>query len=212
MALLAQIIADQKLDRTIVFVNKKENIAPVYKYLIKHPAKLKVTRIDGDKDKEQRQRAIGLFDEGKVQIIVTTDLLSRGIDIEKVKAVFNFDMPYSAETFVHRVGRTGRIGEKGLAISLIEAHDYVHLGKVMRYMREIISARIHPSLEPQTSVHPNALMPKQVKKDKDSKKSKASKKIAKKDDTKKKVKVRHHEKANKGYPKKFLAKKQNELN
>lgn len=210
--LLSAIIKDQNLDRTMVFVKKKENIPQVYKHILRHSG-MKVTRIDGDMDKDARQRAIGLFDQGKVQVIVTTDLLSRGIDIEKVKAVINFDIPYDADTFVHRIGRTGRIGEKGLAISLVEAHDYVHLGKVMRYLREIIPARIHPGFEPQTSVAANALSPRPSQKDKEGKgksKNKTEKKSKAKD--KPKAKERTRDKKNKGFPKKFLAKKQAEFN
>lgn len=205
--LLAALIKEYNLDRTIVFVKKKEDVTKVYKFLNKQRMNIRCTQIDGDMNQEQRARALGLFRDGKVQVIVTTDLLARGIDIENVKAVINFDLPYDGDTFVHRVGRTARMGNKGIAISLVQAHDYQYLGKAMRFMREVIPARIFPGLEPRTSVNPDAL--KGVRKPKEKKirdLEKERKEKKEKREEKQKVKQRHRVTKNKGFPKKFLAK------
>lgn len=203
LKLLINIIKEFNLDKTMVFVKKKEDVTRVYKYIMNSKMGVRATQIDGDMSQEQRQRALGLFKDNKVQVIVTTDLLARGIDIEQVKAVINFDLPYDGDTFVHRIGRTGRMGAKGLAISLVQAHDYQYLGKAMRFMREIIPARVFPGLEPQTKVHPDALSPPKKVKVKKSKEETA-KKDKKKDQSK--TKLRQRITKNKGYPKKFLSK------
>lgn len=78
----------------------------------------------------KRNEAIKRLTEGRVNVLVATDVAARGIDIPDVSHVFNFDMPRSGDTYLHRIGRTARAGRKGTAISLVEAHDHLLLGKV----------------------------------------------------------------------------------
>ncbi|MFC6276193.1 DEAD/DEAH box helicase [Psittacicella hinzii] len=204
--LLVNLIKDLNLNKVIVFVRKVDTVAPLAKYIMNQRFGLRATSISGEMDKDERERALGLFKSGKVQILVTTDLLARGIDIEDVKAVINYDLPYDGATFVHRVGRTGRFGKRGLAISLVQAHDYQYLGKAMRFMKEVIPARVFPGLEPQTSVNPNALQGKtKVKRKEDKEKLKKAEQKAKKEKLKAKEKHRQRKQKNKGFPKKFLA-------
>ncbi|WP_119534099.1 DEAD/DEAH box helicase [Psittacicella gerlachiana] len=194
--LLISLLSELKLERIIVFVNKIDSVQPLVKFIMNQKMGLRATGISGELSKEERERALGLFKSGKVNILVTTDLLARGIDIENVQAVFNYDLPYDGATFVHRVGRTGRLGKRGLAISLVQAHEYQFLGKAMRFMKVIIPAKVYPGLEPTTSVSADALKGKKKLKLKD--KSKNQKKA-----DKPKVKVRARDKKNKGFPKKF---------
>ncbi|RIY32174.1 hypothetical protein CJP74_05255 [Psittacicella melopsittaci] len=198
--LLVNLLKDLALTRTIVFVRKVDTVQPLAKYIMNQRMGLRATGISGEMTKEERERALGLFKAGKINVLVTTDLLARGIDIEDVKAVFNYDLPYDGATFMHRVGRTGRFGKKGLAISLVQAHDYKLLGKAMRFMKVVIPAKVFPGLEPTTSVSPDALKGERKVKQKDNQK--------KKKEQKPKVKVRARDKKNKGYPKKFAAYKE----
>ena len=84
----------------------------------------------------------------KVKVLVATDVAARGIDVQDVSHVFNFDLPRSAEIYVHRIGRTARAGKKGTAISLIEAHDLRIFGKIERYTEETIKRRVIQDLKP----------------------------------------------------------------
>ena len=83
-------------------------------------------------------------------MLVATDVAARGIDIPDVSHVFNFDMPRSGDAYLHRIGRTGRAGRKGTAISLVEAHDHLLLGKAGRYIDEPLKARVIDELRPTT--------------------------------------------------------------
>ena len=78
----------------------------------------------------KRYEAIKRLTEGRVNVLVATDVAARGIDIPDVSHVFNFDMPRSGDTYLHRIGRTARAGRKGTAISLVEAHDHLLLAKL----------------------------------------------------------------------------------
>ncbi|MCP6519451.1 ATP-dependent RNA helicase SrmB, partial [Klebsiella pneumoniae] len=83
-------------------------------------------------------------------VLIATDVAARGLDIPAVSHVFNFDMPRPADTYLHRIGRTGRAGKKGTAISLVEAHYHLLLGKIGRYLEEPLKARVIDELRPTT--------------------------------------------------------------
>ncbi|MFP3458215.1 helicase-related protein, partial [Psychrobacter sp. SIMBA_152] len=87
------------------------------------------------------------FHSGKTRILVATDVAARGIDVADISHVINFDMPRTADVYVHRIGRTGRAGKKGIAISLIEAHDIGILYKVERYIEQKLKRRVFKGLE-----------------------------------------------------------------
>lgn len=143
----------------------------------------------------QRNQAISRLKEGVVNVLVATDVAARGIDIDDVDFVINFDLPYSADTYLHRIGRTARAGKKGSAVSLVEAHDYKLLGKIKRYTEEPLKPRIIEGLEPRTKAPKDGEMPTVSKKEKARvKKKKEEKKAAEK----KKVKTRHKDTKNIG--------------
>lgn len=203
--LLAHLLTKHAEKKALVFVKKIDTVLPLVKTLTAKQMGLKATRITGEMSKEERERALGLFKAGKVNILVTTDLLARGIDIENVGLVINYDLPYDGATFAHRVGRTARFGAKGLAISLVQAHDYPYLGKAMRFMREVIPAKVLPGFVPQTSINPDVLQGKaktKAKVDKSKLKAKEKKGKAKQN----RIKDRKAIQKNKGFPKKFIQK------
>lgn len=98
----------------------------------------------------KRNEGIKRLTDGRVNVLVATDVAARGIDIPDVSHVINFDMPRSGDTYLHRIGRTGRAGRKGTAISLVEAHDHLLLLKIGRYIEEPLKARVIDELRPTT--------------------------------------------------------------
>ena len=84
---------------------------------------LKTTALHGDKSQDERLKALEAFKQGEVDLLVCTDVAARGLDIKDVPAVFNFDVPFNAEDYVHRIGRTGRAGASGLAVTLVSPSD-----------------------------------------------------------------------------------------
>lgn len=190
--LLVRFIETENVTRGIVFVRRREDVRELSERLRKR--NVRSTYLEGEMAQSQRNQAIERLKQGIVTILVATDVAARGIDIDDVTHVINYDLPYSADTYLHRIGRTARAGKKGNAISLVESHDYKLLGKIRRYTDELIKARILEGLEPRTSP------PKDGDKKKVSKKQKAriQEKKKQKQEEKKKVKVRHRDLKNKG--------------
>ncbi|WP_395005074.1 DEAD/DEAH box helicase [Undibacterium sp.] len=113
---VAFIIRERGLKQVIVFSNTKIGASRVAVHLVKQG--IKATAIHGDKSQQERMAALEAFKRGEVEILVATDVAARGLDISEMPCVINFDLPYNAEDYVHRIGRTGRAGAKGDAISL----------------------------------------------------------------------------------------------
>ena len=117
------------------------------------------------------------FRDGQVNVLIATDVAARGIDLPDVSHVINFDMPRTADIYLHRIGRTARAGKKGTAISLVEAHDQAMMERVGRYMKEEVQERFIEGMRPQ---HKKPVMVKKKKKKDTKKKTAAKKKKAKK--------------------------------
>lgn len=124
--LLARFIETEKVSRGIVFVRRREDVRELSETLRKRG--IRSTYLEGDMAQTQRNNAIDKLKSGVVTVLVATDVAARGIDIDDVTHVMNFDLPYSADTYLHRIGRTARAGKKGTAVSFVEAHDYKLLG------------------------------------------------------------------------------------
>jgi ATP-dependent RNA helicase SrmB len=90
---------------------------------------------------DRRNNAIRRFREGEVNVLLATDVAARGMDLPDVSHVINFDMPRTADVYLHRIGRTARAGKKGNALSIVEAHDQPMLDHVARYTKEDIKER-----------------------------------------------------------------------
>ena len=118
---LHQILRQRGLKQAFVFVNSKLGCARLARSL-EHEG-LNTTALHGDKSQDDRLKALESFKNGEVDLLVCTDVAARGLDIKDVPAVFNFDIPFNAEDYVHRIGRTGRAGLAGLAVNFVSPHD-----------------------------------------------------------------------------------------
>lgn len=133
-------------NRILVFVKKREKVHEVHQELSRQG--FNAIFLEGDLPHDVRQRHIDGFRKARTRILVATDVAARGIDIPDVELVINFDMPVKADTYVHRIGRTGRAGNQGTAISLVEAHDAEHLGRIERYLKSGLDRRVIAELKP----------------------------------------------------------------
>ncbi len=118
---LHQILKQRGMKQAFVFVNSKLGCARLARSLEREG--LKTTALHGDKSQDERLKALESFKSGEVDLLVCTDVAARGLDIKDVPAVFNFDIPFNAEDYVHRIGRTGRAGAAGLAVSFVGKSD-----------------------------------------------------------------------------------------
>ena len=120
-------------DQTLVFSRTKHGANNLAKKLIKE--NIKAAAIHGNKSQAQRTKALHDFKQGGVQVLVATDIAARGIDIEQLARVINFDLPHVPEDYVHRIGRTGRAGATGLAVSLVSGEESKQLRDVERLIK-----------------------------------------------------------------------------
>lgn len=124
-ALLVNILEDAAIESALVFSRTKHGADRIAKTLVK--AGIKAQAIHGDKSQGARQYALNSFKDKKIRVLVATDIAARGIDIDKLSHVFNFDLPDSPETYVHRIGRTGRAGLDGISISFCDDDEKKYL-------------------------------------------------------------------------------------
>jgi superfamily II DNA/RNA helicase len=122
---LHQILKARGMKQAFVFVNSKLGCARLARSLEREG--LKTTALHGDKSQDERLKALEAFKTGEVDLLVCTDVAARGLDIKDVPAVFNFDIPFNAEDYVHRIGRTGRAGAAGLAVSFVGGNNDARL-------------------------------------------------------------------------------------
>ncbi len=128
-AVLAQLLTQEPVDRALVFTRTKHGADKVVKSLAK--AGITAHAIHGNKSQNHRERVLTAFRSGEVRTLIATDIAARGIDVDGVSHVVNFDLPNVPETYVHRIGRTARAGREGIAISLVAG------GEEMAYLRDI---------------------------------------------------------------------------
>jgi len=118
------------ISQCIIYINSRNRLMEIYNQLMKD--EFPVGCIHGELDSRQRKEVMEQFKSGHTRILLSTDLLSRGIDIQQLSLVINYDLPKSKETYIHRIGRSGRYGRKGVAINLTTDRD-------IQYMKEIES-------------------------------------------------------------------------
>ncbi|GJD56960.1 DEAD/DEAH box helicase [Methylobacterium dankookense] len=133
-ALLAHILRDPAIDRVLVFTRTKHGADRVVRGLDK--AGIAGAAIHGNKSQPQRERALAAFRDGSCRVLVATDIAARGIDVEGVSHVVNFDLPNVPESYVHRIGRTARAGADGLAISFCNDEEKAYLRDIERLTRQ----------------------------------------------------------------------------
>jgi len=123
--------------QTLVFGRTKHGADKLTKSLEK--AGLRAAAIHGNKSQSQRTRALADFKNGKVAVLVATDIAARGLDIDQLPMVINFELPMVAEDYIHRIGRTGRAGAEGLAISLVSHEEQGRLRDIRRLLKQDIA-------------------------------------------------------------------------
>jgi len=174
-ALLMNILKQETTTSAVVFVKTRERLQMLKDFLASKD--IPVCWLQGEMPQDKRIAALARFKSGEVPILLATDVAARGIDVPNVSHVINFDMPRKADVYVHRIGRTGRAGAKGTAISLVEAHDFDMVAKTARYMGEPLKARVIDELRPKNKTPKIGPKKKKVKaKDKAKAKAKPKKK------------------------------------
>ncbi len=132
--LLFHVLKDEEMDQVLMFARTKRGADRISKNLKK--AGVSAAAIHGDKAQNQRQKSLKQFKEGKVRVLVATDIAARGIDINKLRYVINYEIPDVAETYVHRIGRSGRAGEEGVAISFCEPEENVSIRAIEKLIKQ----------------------------------------------------------------------------
>ena len=145
--LLLHLLKNQELDQVLIFERTKRGADRLSRDLSKK--NIRAVAIHGDKAQNQRQRALNDFKKGKLRVLVATDIAARGIDIDKLNYVVNFDVPNIPETYVHRIGRVGRAGETGIAISLCEPEENVFFSDIEKLIKRRVD-RAEENPFPQT--------------------------------------------------------------
>ncbi|QHB31673.1 ATP-dependent RNA helicase SrmB [Yersinia canariae] len=190
-ALLVHLLKQPEVQKSIIFVRTREKVHQLVSWL--REAGINAWFLEGEMVQAKRTEAVIRLSDGRVNVLVATDVASRGLDIDDISHVFNFDLPLTADVYLHRIGRTGRAGRKGVAISLVEAHDHLLLGKIGRYLKEPLKPRVIDELRPTSKA------PSEKTTGKPSKKVLAKRKELKEAGKEKaKVKVRHRDAKNVG--------------
>ncbi|MGB8755961.1 MAG: DEAD/DEAH box helicase [Pseudolabrys sp.] len=137
-ALLAEVLKGENIDRVLVFTRTKHGADKVVRGL--HKAGHTAEAIHGNKSQSQRERVLAAFRDGKLRTLIATDIAARGIDVDGVSHVVNYDLPNIPESYVHRIGRTARAGAEGIAISFCDHEERAYLRDIERLIRMTIPA------------------------------------------------------------------------
>ena len=137
-ALLLSLLEDGEVDKALVFIQMKHAANKLAKKL--DSAGIRSSAIHGNKSQAARTKALDGFRKGRVKVLVATDVAARGLDVDDITHVINYDLPMEAETYVHRIGRTARAGASGDAISLCSAEDRAHLHSIERLLNKAVPA------------------------------------------------------------------------
>ncbi len=155
--LLIDILAARHTDQVLVFGKTKHGCNRLAEQLEK--AGLPALAIHGNKSQAARQKALDAFKSGRVRILVATDVAARGLDIPELPLVINHDLPMVAEDYVHRIGRTGRNGAQGEALSLVAPEEGALLRQIQRLLKSDIRMETVRGFEPTQPIHINAAQP-----------------------------------------------------
>jgi ATP-dependent RNA helicase RhlE len=144
-ALLAWVLQDLQIDRTLAFTRTKHGADRVVEFLQKRG--FTAAALHGNKSQNARERALDSFKSGKLRVLVATDIAARGIDIEQLSHVINYEVPNTPESYVHRIGRSGRAGSSGAALSFCDAEERPYLRSIERLIRmpiRVVDDHPHP--------------------------------------------------------------------
>lgn len=141
--LLVDLVNGKDVERVLVFTGTKSAAAQVARHLER--SNVKAEAIHSNKTQSQRQKALESFTKGKSRVLVATDIVARGIDVEGISHVINYEIPEDAENYIHRIGRTARAGRKGIAVSLCSVEDISNLRGVESLVKEsLVVVKDHP--------------------------------------------------------------------
>jgi ATP-dependent RNA helicase RhlE len=148
-ALLAHLVASGDWRQVLVFTRTKHGANRLAEQLCKDG--IEATAIHGNKSQGARTRALAGFKAGEVRVLVATDIAARGLDIEQLPHVVNYELPNVPEHYVHRIGRTGRAGRPGEAISLVSPDEHAYLADIEKLLKRRLECEVVPGFEPGTS-------------------------------------------------------------
>ena len=139
---IRSVLKEREIRQAFIFSNSKLGCARLTRALERDG--LRAAALHGDKSQDERLKALEAFKAGEVDLLVCTDVAARGLDIKDVPAVFNYDVPFNAEDYVHRIGRTGRAGASGLAVTLVTDHDARHVSDIEKLTKKKIDVEPAP--------------------------------------------------------------------
>ncbi len=151
-ALLTQLLSGPGVERALVFTRTKHGADKVVQKLA--AAGIRAEAIHGNKSQNQRLRALDAFKKGQIRVLIASDLAARGLDVDGITHVINFEIPNEPETYVHRIGRTGRAGASGTAFSLCDGEERSYLSDIERVMRRKVPVSPLPGNLPQLPPEP----------------------------------------------------------
>ncbi|BFM12620.1 DEAD/DEAH box helicase [Simiduia litorea] len=165
-ALLIHLVKQHNWHQVLVFSRTKHGANKIAKQL--EDAGINSAAIHGNKSQNARTKALAEFKSNKVRVLVATDIAARGIDIDQLPQVVNFDLPNVPEDYVHRIGRTGRAGASGQAVSLVSADEIKQLQDIERLIQQVIAREVVPGFEaanpvPETKLNTRPFKPKKPK-------------------------------------------------
>jgi len=158
MELLTRLIDIHDLKLGIIFCNTKRMVDDLVDHL--EAAGYMADRLHGDMNQAQRDRVMNKFRKSGLEFLVATDIAARGIDVDDVQVVFNYDLPYDVEDYVHRIGRTGRAGRSGLAISFVPGREMFQIHNIERYTKMKIQRGKPPTADEVEGARANVLLDK----------------------------------------------------
>ena len=131
------------INQTIIYCNSKKKTQQIHARLDQN--NFTVSSIHSDMSQVERNRVLNDFRKGQVRILLATDIIARGIDVQQVSTVINFDLPVKKEVYIHRIGRSGRYGRKGMAINFVTSHDFNYLKQIESFYSTMIEPFPDPS-------------------------------------------------------------------
>jgi superfamily II DNA/RNA helicase len=149
-ALLSHLIKQQNWDQALIFIETKQGAAKLASQLEKRG--IQTQSIHGDKNQNNREKILADFKSGKIQFLVATGIASRGLDIQNLSRVVNYDLPDKVEDYIHRIGRTGRAGANGEAISFVAKDNFRNLCAIESHLGQIIPRRTFEGFEVKKTV------------------------------------------------------------
>ncbi len=168
--LLLQLLVQQAGAQALVFLNTRKGVEQLVERL--EGEGISADAIHGDRPQPARLRALARLKASEVQVLVATDVAARGLDIQQLPLVVNFDLPINAEDYIHRIGRSGRAGSSGQAISLVSADEVRQLAAIETLTQQLLERREQPDFAPEHRVPETRIGGQLVKKPKKPKKSK----------------------------------------